>query len=76
MTSELGGELELPRLSWKYSWIKSVFGPELAHKAQIRLPRLKLALLSSYDQLMFRVPKRACKAKFAHSCEAEAASES
>jgi glycosyltransferase involved in cell wall biosynthesis len=58
MAAALGGELEMPRLSWKYSWIKSVFGPALAHKARIRAPRLKWALLRFHDQLMFWIAKR------------------
>src|SRR5205823_9736357 len=63
MASELGGVLEMPRLSWKYSWIESAFGPELAHKARIRLPRLKWASLRFHDQLMFWIAKRNVKSR-------------
>lgn len=58
MVSSLGGELEIPRLPWKYSWIELFFGREIARTVQIRLPRLKWALVRSHDQLMFRIAKR------------------
>ncbi len=34
LAAELGSELEPPRLSWKYAWIKSVFGWRTAVRAQ------------------------------------------
>ncbi len=55
---ELGGGLEMPRLPWKYSWIKPVFGLQLARRAQIRLPQLKWALLRFHDRLLFRMSRR------------------
>jgi glycosyltransferase involved in cell wall biosynthesis len=56
--SALGGELEMPRLSWKYSGIESVFGPEVARNAQTRASRLKWAVLRFYDHLLFWIAKR------------------
>ena len=37
----LGGQLELPRLSWKYAWIKPLFGWSCAQRAQLLLPSIK-----------------------------------
>src|SRR5258708_39244065 len=37
---ELGGELKVPRLPWKYSWIETIFGDALASRAQFLLPRV------------------------------------
>jgi len=34
LAKELGGELETPRLSWKYAWIKTLFGWKRAVRAQ------------------------------------------
>jgi glycosyltransferase involved in cell wall biosynthesis len=36
---ELGGQLEVPRLSWKYSWIQRLAGWNSAKRAQLLLPR-------------------------------------
>lgn len=55
---ELGGKIEMPRLSWKYAWMESILGPEFARRAQMRLPQLKWALLRSHDQLLFRMSGR------------------
>ncbi len=56
--TELGGKLEVPRLSWKYSWIKSIFGWALARRAQVYLPRLKWSLVRSWDKALFRIANR------------------
>ena len=58
MARELGGCLELPRLSWKYSWIRAIFGWPLAKRAQIMLPRLKWTLLRRWDSALFRIENR------------------
>lgn len=55
---DLGGKLEVPRLSWKYSWIDAIFGRALARRAQILLPRLKWSLVRAWDKALFRIKKR------------------
>ena len=44
LARELGGELQLPKLSWKYSWIKDLFGWGPAKRAQLFLPGLKTSV--------------------------------
>jgi glycosyltransferase involved in cell wall biosynthesis len=58
MAKDLGGHLEPPYLSWKYSWIRSLFGWPLAHRAQVLLPRLKWSAIRKWDQTMFRLENR------------------
>jgi hypothetical protein len=58
MAKELGGQLDAPQLSWKYSWIKAAFGWPLAKRAQILLPSLKWSLVRSWDKTLFRFQKR------------------
>jgi glycosyltransferase involved in cell wall biosynthesis len=71
MASNLGGKLEMPRLSWKYSWMSSVFGKDVARTAQIRLPQLKWTVLRFQDLLLFQMAKRkAGPAEFGQSCDA------
>jgi glycosyltransferase involved in cell wall biosynthesis len=54
----LGGKLESPMLSWKYSWIRAVFGWQLAKRARSLAPQLKWQLVSSWDGMLFRVRNR------------------
>jgi glycosyltransferase involved in cell wall biosynthesis len=58
MAKELGGHLEPPYLSWKYSWIRALFGWHLARRAQIMLPNLKWSLIRKWDQTLFRLENR------------------
>jgi glycosyltransferase involved in cell wall biosynthesis len=58
MARDLGGQLEPPRLSWKYSWIRAVFGWPLAKRAQISLPNLKWSWLRFLDKTLFRLERR------------------
>ncbi len=47
---ELGGQLEVPRLSWKYSWIKALFGWNLAQRARIASAEHQVAADSAVGQ--------------------------
>lgn len=55
MAKDLGGQLEAPRLSWKYSWIKAIFGWRLAKRAQLLLPAIRWSLQRSWDQALLRI---------------------
>jgi glycosyltransferase involved in cell wall biosynthesis len=55
---DLGGQLNPPQLSWKYSWIETLFGLPLARRAQITLPRLKWSLIRRWDSALFRLEGR------------------
>jgi glycosyltransferase involved in cell wall biosynthesis len=57
----LGGRLEVPRLCWKYAWVKPLFGWGAAKNAHIVLPELKSSLLRSWDKAMYRLDKAAPK---------------
>ena len=54
----LGGQLEVPRLSWKYSWIKALFGWRLARRAQWSLPKFRWSLVRLWDKALFLVADR------------------
>ncbi|MGB9289689.1 MAG: glycosyltransferase family 2 protein [Terracidiphilus sp.] len=51
----LGGELSMPRLPWKYSWIGFLLGQSMGRRAQFFLPYLKSSILRFCDKLLFRV---------------------
>ena len=55
LAGELGGRLETPRLSWKYSWIDGLFGRRVAKRAQVLLPRARWALARHWDSALARV---------------------
>jgi len=58
MARNLGGQLKAPRLSWKYSWIKAIFGWRLARRAQLSLPTLRWSLVRHWDKALFRIEGR------------------
>jgi len=58
MAKDLSGKLEVPHLSWKYSWIRDLFGWPLARRAQVILPRLKWSLIRRWDNALFRIQNR------------------
>lgn len=58
LAKELGGKLEPPPLSWKYSWIRAAFGWPLAKRARQVFPGIKWALTRSWDKMMFRIENR------------------
>jgi hypothetical protein len=55
VAEELGGKLAVPRLSWKYSWMKAVFGWGLAKRTQLLLANARWSLIRSWDKAMFRL---------------------
>jgi glycosyltransferase involved in cell wall biosynthesis len=55
---DLGGQLEEPYLSWKYSWIKAIFGWRLARRAQLALQGAKASMARTWDNALFRIEKR------------------
>ena len=52
---DLGGHLQVPDLSWKYSWIKTLFGWGWAKRAQLFLRNVKWSLLRSWDKALSRI---------------------
>jgi hypothetical protein len=63
MARGLGGQLDEPKLTWKYSWIQALFGWNLAKHAQVALPAAKWAVVRSWDRAMFRIGNRALTGK-------------
>lgn len=58
LCEELGGELLVPRLSWKYSLIKTLFGRRTVRAAQRSLPMLRWCWIRAWDKFLFRVAER------------------
>ena len=58
VAQDMGGQLELPRLSWKYAWIKALLGRSCAQRAQLLLPNVKWSLMRRWDKISLSLEKQ------------------
>jgi len=58
IAAELGEQLKLPQLSWKYRWIKALFGWGCAKRAQMFFPDIKWSLVRYWDETLFNLERR------------------
>ena len=58
LARKLGGHLATPSLSWKYSWLKTIFGWTAAKKAQQPLRKSKWELQRFLDKTLYRIEQR------------------
>jgi len=58
MATDLGGTLGSPNLSWKYSWMKTIFGWHRAKWGQQLLLKLRWSVTKWWDKLLFRISSR------------------
>jgi glycosyltransferase involved in cell wall biosynthesis len=56
--AELHSRLEIPRLRWKYAWIRPLFGWKAAKRAQAAFPRLKESWVRNWDKKMYELEER------------------
>jgi glycosyltransferase involved in cell wall biosynthesis len=57
VASGLGGKVTTPSLSWKYAWIRLIFGWKVATRAQKLLRQIKWTGKKAWDKLAFCVDK-------------------
>jgi glycosyltransferase involved in cell wall biosynthesis len=50
LAASVGGELRSPRLSWKYEWIRRLFGWEVARTVEANLRQVRWNLLRAWDR--------------------------
>lgn len=55
---DLGGRLMPLQLPWKYSFIRRLFGWDMAKQLQLFIPQVKWWLVKSWDQTLFRLRNR------------------
>jgi glycosyltransferase involved in cell wall biosynthesis len=55
----LGGQLSLPKASWKYAWIERIFGFATAKQIQSHYNWLKFSALRMYDRMMYSLERGA-----------------
>jgi glycosyltransferase involved in cell wall biosynthesis len=55
LATQLQGSMEVPRLRWKYAWMKPLFGWKAAKMTQMALPQLKAHLIRRWDKTIYRL---------------------
>lgn len=58
LAATLGGQLQAPRLPWKYHSIQRLFGAGLAKRASLLMPNLKWELIRAWDKMLFRLERQ------------------
>jgi glycosyltransferase involved in cell wall biosynthesis len=54
----LGGQVNDPRLSWKYNWLVNLFGWRTGRRAQLAMPRLRASATIAWDRALFALENR------------------
>jgi hypothetical protein len=57
LATTLGGRLEAPRLSWKYSWVQKLFGWDVAKRTRIYYNQCKSYVLRLWDRAMYSLER-------------------
>ncbi len=52
LAATLGGQLEVPRLPWKYSWMQKVIGWTMVKHIRLRYNQWKWAVVGSWDRTL------------------------
>lgn len=58
VAQELGGDVQPPRLPWKYSWVGALFGWPVARRIQVTAQTFRWRGASFADRLLSRIEKR------------------
>ena len=58
LAESCGGSLQTPRVSWKYAWVKALFGWRAAKVSELYLPNCKKALRIRWDKTLFLAGQR------------------
>ncbi len=58
LAASLGGRLEIPQLSWKYTWMRKAFGWTLTKRIRQRYNRWKSSVARSWDKVLFHLGRQ------------------
>jgi glycosyltransferase involved in cell wall biosynthesis len=58
LAANLGGQLQIPSLSWKYVWLEKIFGWRLTKQVRGIARANKEAFLKSWDKILFQWEQR------------------
>jgi glycosyltransferase involved in cell wall biosynthesis len=66
LAAQVGGRLQLPRLSWKYAWIRKIFGWTVAKRAQLFYNQCKSSVARMWDRILYSVESPQRKLEVGH----------
>jgi glycosyltransferase involved in cell wall biosynthesis len=66
VAADLGGYLEVLRLSWKYAWIQKVFGWTAAKRTQLFYNQCKSSVARMWDRILYSVESPQRKLEVRH----------
>jgi glycosyltransferase involved in cell wall biosynthesis len=55
LAEELGGRLESPHVSWKYSWVESTLGRDAAERVRMLSPSVRRSLQGAWEKTLLRI---------------------
>jgi O-antigen/teichoic acid export membrane protein/glycosyltransferase involved in cell wall biosynthesis len=58
MTRQMGHQLNVPSLSWKYSWARALFGWHVAKRVSLVFRKTRWGFMKSLDKILFRLENR------------------
>jgi glycosyltransferase involved in cell wall biosynthesis len=58
LAAQLQGRLEPPRFSWKYAWMKPIFGRKATRWAETSLQMFKASCIRHFDNAMYKLEAR------------------
>jgi hypothetical protein len=58
MARQMGQKLNVPSLSWKYSWARALFGWHVAKRVSLVFRKTRWGFMKSLDKLLFRLENR------------------
>lgn len=61
LAHELGGQIDVPKFSWKYAWIEKLFGWKVAKNCQQFLLNLRWKLTGRMDHALLRLERTTAK---------------
>lgn len=64
LAATVGGRLEVPRLSWKFTWAQKLLGWDGAKRAQMYYSQCKSSLLRAWDKAMYHLEGR--QSRYSH----------
>jgi glycosyltransferase involved in cell wall biosynthesis len=64
IAASLGGQLQMPRLSWKAGLVSVLIGRQQVKRAKTLLARIKWSLIRCWDRMLFQVESRKIKESF------------
>ena len=58
LAAQVGGNLEAPRLRWKYAWIQPILGWPAAKRVEVVAQQLRQSVIKNWDKAMYTLEPR------------------